>query len=148
MIIYITTCLLLDIPRFYLGKLPRLLCFISVLTRNSCQMIFIMLMNCTAVVKFLFVFVLRNPVACHDQFWSTYIFSWSILCCLMFQLTRHLLMPRLQIPFYICSGCNPYRDGLHAPVFRRGFEIFSLLLNVSIKISILIRKHKILVRIE
>jgi len=133
----------LDIMRYLLGKLPQPLCFIQAVLRSSVSSDFILFYDAIIFVRFIYIFVLKNPAALCDEFWSKFLNISIKSCSLLFQSVWHLTAKRQPIGFYICTGSSPLLDDQN-PVKALGIiELFSVVLHIITILPIqLFKQHR------
>jgi len=66
---YVAIVLVVDIIRHLLGPLPNALCFAQVILRSSASSDLLLFYDAIISIRFVYIFVLKNPAAFHDEFW-------------------------------------------------------------------------------
>ena len=103
---------------------------------------FLLFFDAIIIVRYMYIFVLKNPAAFHDDFWYSFINIWIKSFSLIFQGAWHILAVRQPIGFYICCGRDPSLDNPRSTRVYGGIEIFSLLLHMLVYIKIKRYKQK------
>ena len=68
----------IDLAFYTIGPLPEALCLIECWLRTSSTMISILTFDSIFVVRYLFVFHLKNPTATQDDFWMRFLNLWTL----------------------------------------------------------------------
>lgn len=92
--------------------------------------------DCISVIKYLFIFHLKNPAAFQDGFWIIFLNIWIKGFCLLFNLAWFITVDHQIISFYICSGQDPTEDMKKPLKIYHVLEITSLLVQLVICIRI------------
>ena len=84
---YFAICQFIDILRYFVGPFPEWFCFFHLVLRNVIVIQIVLWMDVIAVVRYIFIFWLKNPLSFQDNFWSCFInrwmaISWFRLFCL------------------------------------------------------------------
>jgi hypothetical protein len=125
-----------DIIRYLSGPMPQMFCLIQATLRSSFLTSLLLLYDAIIIVRYLYIFVLKNPAAFHDEFWHRFIIIWIKIFCLIFQGSWHILADRQPIGFYICCGRDPSEDNPTPTKVFGGIELFSLLLHIFVFVRI------------
>jgi hypothetical protein len=137
-----STCQLAYAFRFYLGPLPPLACFWLFVIRKTIIINLILLVNAMTLIRYVFIFWLKNPAAFHDEFWFVYVNLWTAGFSFITQFLRGSIPGSQLLEYNMCSGEDPSII-LSSPPFMRGFiELFSVIFHVYAYIKIAIYKRK------
>lgn len=82
-------------------------CYLLYITTNTTTMQIIFLFNSVVVVKYIFIFHLKNPTAIQDDFWTIFINVWSIAFAYISQFIFYMLPKRESNIVYKCLGRIP-----------------------------------------
>ena len=97
---------------FTYGPLPQVLCYADLIFRTSLPLITFLLLDAICIVRYLFIFHLKNPTANQHNFWTFFICFWAF----SFSFTGHFIFAMLpgNNPnfFYICLGKFPASHSL------------------------------------
>ncbi len=127
---------------FYLfGPWPKWLCYFLGFFRLMIKTNFLMFLNAIIISKYVFIFWMKNPGSLRDDFWSFFIFLWTLGFRCIFNFVR-TIQPHLHVIFdYICQDLNPSSDVQLGYNTNTQFESsISLLLHVIIFVRIQIFK--------
>ena len=103
-----------DFYRSLFGSLPVLLCRINSILRNALPMHGLLLMDAIMIVKYFFLFQMKNPTAVQDDFWKLFL-NISIAMFTFISQVIHLMSPGPSAPnFFVCIGSFP-GDCLNQP---------------------------------
>jgi hypothetical protein len=59
------------------------------------------------VMRYAYIFWLKNPTAFEDDFWSTFIVIWIHAVSILTQVAWHCLVTYQPLEFYVCTGQDP-----------------------------------------
>ena len=97
----------LDLYRSVFGPLPEYICRINSLLRNALPMHGLLLMDATMVVKYVFMFHMKNPTAVQDDFWNRFL-NMSVGLFTLISQVIHIMSPGPNAPnFFVCIGTFP-----------------------------------------
>jgi len=96
----------------------------------------ILIFQCTllttaiTIVKYIYIFVMKTPANCREEFWCLFINLWTLMCSCLSHFVFHFLPGRELINIYVCSGSFD-RSLISTPVkanlFSRSVFIISFL---------------------
>ena len=109
------------------GPFGSFLCSLDIILRNVMAMQALFLLEAIIITKFVFVNVLKNPMAIHDEFLRVFI-NLSTLTISFISQSVYMSMPgRNPLAYYICIGSFPLSEfSLHKPV-KVNVPVFALL---------------------
>lgn len=139
------TVQLLDIVRHLVGPLPHPICMAQAIFRSSITSDFLLYYDAIIIVRFIYIFILKNPAAFQDEFWIRFLNIGIKSYSLIFQSVWHLTAKRQPISFYICAGIDPSSDDQNTVRVYGIIESISFLLHVVIlsRIRMFKRNQKI-----
>jgi hypothetical protein len=89
------------------GPFSKEFCFLHLVAKNTVLSQFLIIMTGISVVKYVYIFVIKNPSGQNDDF----ICFFSNLACamngLVYQFVMHFIPGNNSYPYYFCSGTNP-----------------------------------------
>jgi hypothetical protein len=139
---YILFVEILDVCRYIFGPLASYICYLKIILRSSLACIMYLYINATLVMKYVYIFWLKNPAAFNDNFWSYFIVIWAHMAALVCPGVYHFLTTSQPLEFYACTGQdptkildNPYRSIVIA-------KIVSVILNILLYSRIQVHKRK------
>jgi hypothetical protein len=132
----------IDIIRYLSGPWSEVFCLMQAILRSSLISDFLLYYDAIIIIRYLYIFILKNPAAFQDEFWYRFINIWIKSFSLIFQGAWHILAIRQPIGFYICCGRDPSLDNPRSTRVYGGIEIFSLLLHMLVYIKIKRYKQK------
>ena len=94
--------------RYIVGPVDSaFICAFDTVLRNSICMHALFLFDSIIIVRYIFMFHLKNPTALQDHFWNLFINMWSIAAFTLSQ-TVYCIMPgKNPMNFYMCTGHFP-----------------------------------------
>lgn len=126
----------LDATWLLLGPLPRPVCFVQAVLRSAVTCEFLLYYDAVVAIRFVYIFVLKNPAAFCDEFWIRFISIAIKSFGLIFQSAWHLTAKRQPIVFYICCGIDPSSDDKELFKAYGVLEVLSFLLHIVIPFRI------------
>ena len=118
------------------------MCHIMIFMRQFFITEVVMLMTGLALVRYCFIFHLKNPSAFLDDFWHLFINLWIILASLLVQLAPMLFQHKDLLVYLVCCGTKGKKHETQTvPVFIY-IMVISVALHVFIYCRILIYKYK------
>ncbi len=134
--------------RFAVGPLPSWICFGQFIAQKVIITNFMMLLNATTFLRYVFVFWLKNPGAFNDEFWHIFINIWVVSFSFVFQLPQAIAPSIGLIDYHVCTGENPTYLLLIPPFNKSYVEIFGIFLQIYVYTKIRIFKKKSQTQIE
>lgn len=121
-----------DIIRHTFGPLPRWICLLQAIVRSSTTSDFLLFYDAIIIVRFVYIFVLKNPAGFSDSFWCLFINICVKSFSVFFQTIWHLTASRQPIGFYVCTGFDPSSDDRNPIKVYGVVEIFSLVVHLFV----------------
>jgi hypothetical protein len=116
----------------------ELYCQINYMVTTCVMYQIILLLDAIIIVKYVFIFHMKNPTALQDDFWKIFINVWILLLNLVLQ-TTYLFWPgRESVSIVLCSGKIPnqfLRQGVKRIYIPMLIIYFSTFLHISFWIS-------------
>ena len=81
-----------EIIRYCFGPLPTTICYMHFVFKNIFAVQMILLYDAITIMRYLFIFWLKNPFCFCDDFWTTYLNIWILSFSLISQIT-HAILP-------------------------------------------------------
>lgn len=138
-----------QIPFIFLyssGHLPELVCHVEAILAPTIMIGFLGILDSISVVRYLFIFHMKNPTANQDDFWSKFLFIWTFFASLIFNIAFFILPGKNGHFFYICVGHAP-SSFLHAPTKWNPLMVFKGFSSILINGGVFLR-CKMFKRIE
>jgi hypothetical protein len=95
-----------------------------------------LLSDFAVVIKFIYVFHLKNPSAFPDDFWAKLITIWVQIFGIVFMVVWHTNAKRQPIGFYICTGQAPPVEDSSFSLFYGALVLISIALHVIVYIFV------------
>jgi hypothetical protein len=89
-------------------------------------------MDAIAIIRYLFIFWLKNQAAFLNEFWNDFIRRWIIAASFFLNLVVFFLAHSFSIDFYIYSGMDPTED------FKKPNDTLPLILPATVLIYIFV----------
>jgi hypothetical protein len=96
-----------EIFRYMTGPLPVWFCFMHYVLKNTTALLQIIYFDIIAIVRYLFIFHLKNPAMFQDEFWNLFINMQVVSFSFLSQLIFAYLPGRQPLIYYYCTGENP-----------------------------------------
>jgi hypothetical protein len=96
-----------EILRYMTGPLSNWFCFWHYVLKNTISIQEILYFGIIAVVRYLFIFSVKNPATFQDEFWSFFINILVISFGFLSQVLFACLPGRQPLTFYFCTGDVP-----------------------------------------
>ena len=61
-----------ELPRYFLGPQPATFCLLQSVIKNSLKWQLLLLLDSVIIVRYIFIFWLKNPGAVNEDFWTTF----------------------------------------------------------------------------
>jgi hypothetical protein len=104
--------------RFAAGPLPSWVCFGHFVAKKIVVMDIFMLLSASTLLRYIFVFWLKNPGAFNDEFWHMFINIWVVGFSFVSQLPRAIIPGNQLLEYKICTGENPTSILLIPPLIK------------------------------
>jgi len=123
---------------YIVGPLPWYICYPQMILFPMLTGASILLTNAITVVRYLFIFCVKNPTSIQDDFWAEFINMWALLASFLGNLLYFLLPGKNPHRLYICMGSAP-SDYLDLPskmnVFLVGLFIVSIIIQIFVNVK-------------
>ena len=97
----------IQLYRYSVGSLHWIFCSLDVLLRPITTMLDFLLLDAICLVRYIFIFHLKNPNAMQDDFWKQFIVIWVIGFSFLINFTYYLLPGSYPNFYYLCLGAIP-----------------------------------------
>ena len=104
--VYISVVQPLEILRNLYGPLPVCFCFWFHVLKNTLTQQLSLLLDAVIIIRYLFIFKLKNPGTFQDGFWTVFISIWTFLFCLISQWLLLYLPGNKPLTIWFCSGSD------------------------------------------
>ena len=106
-ILWMITLQIPNVIRYLTGPFPAFLCHLDIILRNSFIMQGLFYLDSMIMVRYVFIFHLKNPTALQDDFWKAFINITTLSISVLSQ-TANVFMPgKSPHNFYVCLGEFP-----------------------------------------
>jgi hypothetical protein len=106
-ITYTLTGCLIPVILFSYGPLPQFVCQIDEILRPAHIIQIVIMLDAILIIRYLFVFHLKNPTGTQDDFWSFFLTLWSFIASFLIQGVFSSWPGHNPNMFYICIGKFP-----------------------------------------
>jgi len=106
-LIWNCTVQLLTFVRYVYGPLPSLWCYVMLVLRSSFMLQGLMLLDAMIIVRYSFIFHLKNPTSAQDDFWNFFINLLVTLAGILTQTVYAIQPGKNPLHYYICVGRIP-----------------------------------------
>ena len=133
--------------RYIFGPTPLFLCNFNLFLKRTLTAQFMMFMDAIMISRFMFIFVLRNPSAFQDDFWSLFGNIWILSFCCLGQIVSELMLGCENLNTNICVGKNIYIPSeclivSRSDRFNAIIAFFTFIVHAFVNIKIQIFKWK------
>jgi len=98
-----------DILRCFLGPFPIIFCRLEELTKISYLQQKLLILDAVLISRYIFIFLLKNPLAFKDDFWSKFISLLTRTSSFIILIVLVQLSPNEAWNVYICAGSERVR---------------------------------------
>ena len=90
------------------------------------------------ITRYVLIFLVKNPAAIQDEFWSCYVNLWVYMFSWLTQIVFHLILGTDSNHIYLCTGQQPPSDtNLSQNLsFNNVIRILTVLIHVSVVVKI------------
>jgi len=94
------------------------------------------------ILRYLFLFHIKNPMAIDDNFWDLVFLLWSIMTSFIISIVDFLNRVKLPITYLLCAGEDHTNQFNLRNAFMGYFEVFSFVVHLVVKLKILRLKSR------
>ena len=105
---------------------------------KACSALQVLLLSGINIIRYIFIFWLKNPVAFKDDFWNLFVNIWIMGFAVCAQVMVNMTPGREILYYYICTGRNPVADD-HIPLKRHFHMAFIVLISAIFQVAASIR---------
>ncbi len=141
---YVAYLILVQIPeifRYIFGPLNESFCLCHYFLKNMLSLQHILIFDSIAVIRYIFIFWMKNPLAFEDGFWNIFINVTIFIFSATSQFVFIFLPGRQPIAYYTCSGIDPGSNSASPKgfntimmFFQFGSVILHFFVNIKIKL--------------
>jgi len=124
---------------YIFGPFPWYICYPLIILFPILASAFILLVNAITIVRYFFIFLLKNPTSLQDSFWVEFIFSWALMASTLGNIAFFLLPGKNPNMLYICMGSAPL-DYINYPSKSNYFMLAILIVSIVIQIFVNIKQ--------
>jgi len=134
-----------DILRCFLGPFPIMLCRLEELVKISYLQQKLLILDAVLISRFIFIFLLKNPLASKDDFWSRFVSMFIRTSSFTAQVVFMHLSPNEAINVYTCAGLKPVinKDVTTSQINVTVIALFTVIVHVTIPTVIYFYKRKV-----
>ena len=93
--------------RYSFGYMSEALCYLDLLVRPSTVMMNILILDAICVIRYVFIFHMKNPTAAQDDFWKSFLFILLAAFSFLSHAVFIILPGNNPNYFYLCMGEVP-----------------------------------------
>lgn len=123
---------MITVVRYIYGPLHSSLCSFALFTKRYTLTSALVFLNAISIVRYIFIFWLKNVLVFHDDFWFRFLVLWTQFFSLLFQLVFMLLPGKKPFGFNFCTGMASVNSSEVPLTFYYGIEIPTVLLQIAI----------------
>jgi hypothetical protein len=101
-----------------------------------------LLHDAAIIVKYIFIFHLKNPTVIQDDFWNLFINLWIFIVSLISQIIFQMLPGRDPMDILICCGKMP-KQFMSSTVKRNYPILFAVILSIIVNIYFFVKKFNL-----
>lgn len=140
--IYLLVSHSIEVVRFSYGPLPDGLCCFQNLVKSVVFCSCLMFLDAIAIMRYIYIFWLKNLATFNDDFWRLFITLWIYGCSNIIMLAVHFLTECQTMGFFICNGQTTTRLQKLIPRVTAVIVFVSFALHLVIHLNILYFKYK------
>ena len=106
-IVYNILCLIPEIIIGFFGPLHENFCSFHIIVKNAILAHFVVLLTGISVVKYIYIFITKNPSGQNDDFICFFVNLSCGFNSLLYQFVLHFMPGNNSHPFYFCSALLP-----------------------------------------
>jgi hypothetical protein len=125
---------------YIFGPLPWYICYPQVFLFPTMSTSFVLLVDSISVVRYVFIFWLKNPTILQDDFWAKFFFLWTFICSFLGNLVYFILPGYGPNTLDICLGSSPLKPAADIPKTNY-FSMSLFWLSIIIQIFLIV-KHQ------
>jgi hypothetical protein len=133
------------ILRYMLGPFPTWICFIDIVIRNMFITQGMLFLDAIIIVRYVFLFHVKNPTALQDDFWRLYLNLWTLGVSICTQVIYIIMPGKNPQNYYMCLGYYPtkYNGEMVKPNSSINyFLLFSFIVHMLAGIRIKLHRRK------
>ena len=103
---------LVQIPtlfRYLFGPFNQPLCLLDMTIRNALLMQGLMYIDATMIIRYIFIFLMKNPTALQDDFWRLFLVIWTSSFTAISQIIFVYTPGKSPHNYFICLGSFPIK---------------------------------------
>ena len=135
------------IARMLLGPFSHLFCFWFVVLRRALLTRMLLLVDAITIVRYIFIFWLKNTGAFNDEFWMRCVNLWTTGFSIMISLAQAFFPNQKILLYNVCIGYHPENQTV-SPNMNLSIEILSILLQFVLFFRIKIQKWQICYKLD
>jgi hypothetical protein len=131
--------------RYMLGPFPPFLCHVDIVFRNTFTMQGLLYLDAIIIVRYVFLFHLKNPTALKDGFWRLFLNIWTSGISLTTQIIYAFQEGKNPQNYFLCLGYYPTKlagQTVKANTSMNYMLLFSFLAHVIAGIRIKLHRRK------
>lgn len=125
-----------DVLRYLIGPFAKGVCMVLVIAKNVAKTQVVLFFDAIVIVRFVFIFFLKNPGRVNDDFWSAFANVWISGLSVAANVVIYSLPVRQPVHYYVCADLDPRPFFLHPLKIPAVLEVGSVALHVILKLSI------------
>ena len=129
-----------DAIRFIFGPMNSSYCFVKTIWRSYYATSSLLYYDFITIIRYVFIFHLKNPFAFKDDFWIVFINAWIKGASLIFNFVWFYKADHQIINYYMCTGTDPTEDFKKPLKLYAAVEIGSLLVHLLVYLRIAVYK--------
>ena len=138
---YFVLCQYSDVFQFIFGPFSEQYCILQAALKTCLKHQILMYFDMGLIVRYIFVFRLKNPSAIYDEFWNWFIRFVVVSASYILTIVIYFLPMKKPLNFYLCAHLDPTPD-LELPERLHGtLEIISLCMHLLVNLRISVFKH-------
>lgn len=141
LIIWLLTVQMVAVTRAIYGPLNHYVCLGTFILRRALATNILLLLDAISLVRYLFIFWLKNVTAFNDDFWFRLVLAWIYLFSILLHIICAFLPNQKMLVTNVCTGeASKPASGAHSSLF--GIEAPTLLLQAIVLTRIWLYKKK------
>ena len=129
-------CQAISIIGLCFGPLPSIVCAFTQIEKTSIKFQLLLCINAMQIIRYFFIFHLKNPSAVPDAFWSLFINVWIIGFCNIYGFKLFFINGQKPVAYYTCIGSDVITNPNEYKRSYGGVEITTFIIYILIQLRI------------
>ena len=139
---YIFLCQIPDTVIHVFGPTSQIICYILMVLKLIVPIQILLIMHSILMIRYFFIFWLKNPVAFNDDFWNFFLNIWIVGFSVLSQFIFMMMSTTKMLFYHICIGEVPDVDQNGAPLLFHILFVITAITDFVVALRIAVYKKK------